>query len=219
MAEISSDVIALGFLVGVCFVVVFVLRHVMARFRRRRHHSSPASGSGNVVKFQKPRQKRRRRPALKQVRISPLWLVALAIGLAVYWSNPELQVFSTSETFVGSVTHVRDGDTIEVADRPIRLNGLTCDERGSPLGNQATAAMRTLVSGQTLKCTLNGDRTYDREVGRCELPNGQDIGAVMISKGLCGRCARYDPFRTYATVQAAAGPFKGTYPGYCSWAW
>lgn len=219
MAEISSDVVALGLLVGVCFLVVFALRQVMVRFRRRRFDSSSVTGSGNVVKFQKPRQKRQRRPALKQVRISPLWLVALAIGLAVYWANPELQVFGTPETLVGSVTHVRDGDTIEVAGRPIRLNGLTCDERGSSLGNQATAAMRTLVSGLTLKCTLNGDRTYDREVGRCELPDGQDIGAVMISKGLCGRCARYDPFRTYAKVQATAGPFKGSYPGYCNWAW
>lgn len=39
---------------------------------------------------------------------------------------------------IGSVTHVRDGDTIEVADVPIRLNGVTCDERGTPMGKQAT---------------------------------------------------------------------------------
>lgn len=77
--------------------------------------------------------------------------------------------------------------------------------------------MRQLVAGKTVTCKLNGDRTYDREVGRCSLADGRDIGAVMIARGLCGRCARYDPLRTYAAVQREAGLYKGAYPGYC-WA-
>ncbi len=93
---------------------------------------------------------------------------------------------------IGSVTHVRDGDTIEVADVPIRLNGVTCDERGTPMGKQATAAMHTLVAGQRVLCTLTGRKSYDRAIGRCQLTSGEDLGEALISQGVCGRCERYD---------------------------
>ncbi len=121
----------------------------------------------------------------------------------------------SAEVLIGRVTHVRDGDTIEVSGRPIRLNGLTCDEKGKPLGDQATRTMQRLVISKILTCGLNGERTYDREVGRCYLPDGRDIGAVMIELKICGRCARYDPFLTYAKAQREVGPFKGTVPDYC----
>lgn len=136
--------------------------------------------------------------------------------LVVIW-NYGGGYFSPAEMLVGSVTHVRDGDTIVVAGRPVRLNGLTCDELGTRRGEQATRAMRELVAGRTLTCTLNGDRSYDREVGRCRLADGRDIGAILIARGVCGRCDRYDPFRKYAAVQREAGPYAGSYPGYC-WA-
>jgi len=147
-------------------------------------------------------------------------VLLLVIGVDQFRDNAPSLNGGSSQAFagdvlVGRVTHVRDGDTIVVRGRPIRLNGLTCDEIGTALGDQATRAMRRLVSGKTLTCTLNGERTYDREVGRCKLRDGRDIGAIMIASGLCGRCARYDPFRLYAQVQREAGPFKGTYPGYC----
>ncbi|SMD00889.1 hypothetical protein [Primorskyibacter flagellatus] len=74
--------------------------------------------------------------------------------------------------------------------------------------------MRDLVDGQDLTCRLNGDRTYDREVGRCALDDGRDIGAVLIGQGLCGRCARFDSQGGYVEVQRAAGPFRGEVPGY-----
>ncbi|WP_305972600.1 MULTISPECIES: thermonuclease family protein [unclassified Mameliella] len=116
----------------------------------------------------------------------------------------------------GRVTQIRDGDTIEVSGIPIRLNGLNCEERGSDLGKLATAAMRDLIEGQDLTCRLNGDRTYDREVGRCVLDDGRDIGAVLIGQGVCGRCARFDPQGGYIEVQRQVGPFAGEVPGYCT---
>lgn len=115
----------------------------------------------------------------------------------------------------GTVTHVRDGDTIEVAGVPVRLQGLTCDERDTQLGVLATAAMRDLVRGQRVACDLTGERTYDREVGRCTLPDGRDLGAVLISQGVCGRCDRYDSGGAYGAIQRAAGPWHGAFPGYC----
>lgn len=207
--------------IAVIFVVIVVLGRWGASILVRRLAARRCRLRGNVVPLARRQRPRAGRLAGRKLRVmmrNPLWLVALAIVMAVGFKlspgNP-LQ----GGALVGRVTHVRDGDTIEVIGRPIRLNGLTCDEIGTPLGDQATRAMRRLVSGKTLTCRLNGEHTYDREVGRCKLPDGRDIGAVMISSKLCGRCARYDPFRSYAKVQREAGPFKGTYPSYCRSLW
>lgn len=114
---------------------------------------------------------------------------------------------------------MRDGDTIEVSERPIRLSGVTCDERGTRLGERASSVMRELVAWQTLTCELTGERSYDRSVGRCRLPDGRDIGATLIARGVCGRCDRYDPLRNYAEVQNQAGSFAGANPTYCWVPW
>lgn len=143
-------------------------------------------------------------------------MVALAGGTWWWLEGPPGR---SGTELAGVVTHVRDGDTIEVARRPIRLGGLTCDERGTVLGDQATAAMRRLVQGRQVQCTLNGERTHDREVGRCRLAGGEDLGAMMIASRLCGRCARHDPRRDYAALQAEVGPFSGDNPGYCRSLW
>ena len=115
----------------------------------------------------------------------------------------------------GQITHVRDGDTIEVGDIAIRLNGLTCDERGTALGDRATAYLRSQVLGKTATCSLNGERTYDRLVGSCATEDLGDIGAHLILQTLCGRCERYEPEGEYKQAQRYAGPFAGAMPSYC----
>ena len=47
-------------------------------------------------------------------------------------------VSSDQTVLTGTVTHVRDGDTIEVNGTPIRLAALDCPERGTKGGNYAT---------------------------------------------------------------------------------
>ena len=107
-------------------------------------------------------------------------------------------------TFVGDVTYVRDGDTIEVGGLPIRLYGLAAPEGDEPGGNQATEAMRQMALGQALRCELNGERTHDRCVGVCYL-NGEDVGEAMVRQGLARDCPRFSGGRyVEAEVQAAA---------------
>lgn len=147
------------------------------------------------------------RVALLLVALISLWWVYQA---GKQYVGPEARV-------VGRVTHVRDGDTIEVSDRAVRLKGLTCNERGTALGETATNEIRSIVAGQTLRCLLTGEHSYDRAIGWCSLSDGRDIGSILIARGVCGRCDRYDPFRKYAAVQGDAGAFAGSYPRYC-WA-
>ena len=126
-----------------------------------------------------------------------------------------ISVYAQTE-LTGPITHVRYGDTIEVGEIAIRLNGLTCDERGTALGDRATAYLRSQVMGKTVTCSLNGERTYDRLVGRCATEELGDIGAQLIAQQLCGRCTRYDSAGVYEDTQKRAGRYAGAMPSYCT---
>ena len=115
----------------------------------------------------------------------------------------------------GTVSKIRDGDTIVLDTMPIRLNGLTCDELGTPLGDQAKLFLQDKISLKEATCTLNGSKSYDREIGRCKVNIFGDIGLLMITSGLCGRCPKYDQEKKYLPAQKAAGPFVGLMPNYC----
>ena len=127
------------------------------------------------------------------------WTFTLLIGLALLgWVGfyaaeryPEyfgLVVTVTSvRSFQGLVTHVRDGDTIEVESVPIRFGSLDCPEMNTSAGQRAAARMQSLVAGEILSCYLNERTSYERKIGSCRLPDGRDIGAVMLREGLCRR--------------------------------
>ena len=87
----------------------------------------------------------------------------------------------------GLVTHVRDGDTIEVGATAIRFRTLDCAERGTVAGDRATDRMRRLAHGAHVICDLDGRQSYDREIGSCRLPDGRDLGALMLESGTCAR--------------------------------
>jgi endonuclease YncB( thermonuclease family) len=128
-------------------------------------------------------------------------VVVIAIGLNSQSSN---------DIHTGLVTKVRDGDTIEVADLPVRLNGIAAPELDEPEGPEARDYMRDLVIGREVRCELNGERNYDRVIGICFL-DGEDIGGLIISAGLARDCpkfsgGRYHEFNTDASRRLAATP-------------
>ncbi len=122
--------------------------------------------------------------------------------------------FGFSPILEGPVTHVRDGDTIEVSGVPVRLSGVTADELGTARGEAATSFMRDIVRGEIVTCALTGEVTHDRQVGRCSV-DGQDLGKKLIAARLAGRCTRYDPDGFYRRSQQDAGPYVGLMPSYC----
>ena len=87
----------------------------------------------------------------------------------------------------GSVTYVRDGDTVLVQGTPVRIANVDCAERGTVEGQRATLRMTQLAEMGPFRCCLEGRRSYDREVGLCALPTGQDVGEILITEGQCRR--------------------------------
>lgn len=86
----------------------------------------------------------------------------------------------------GSVTHVRDGDTIEVNGTAVRIANLDCAELGTAEGEAAKIWMGELLAGASVDCALSGRKSYDRQVGTCRF-GGADLGEILIGEGVCAR--------------------------------
>ena len=95
----------------------------------------------------------------------------------------------------GVITHVRDGDTLEVNGIPIRLAALDCPENSTPEGRYATSIAKA-YEGVEVKCELTGARTYDRLVGYCEIQDF-DFGRMMMSESSCKVWRKYDVWDCY----------------------
>ena len=136
------------------------------------------------------------------------WAIAFLISIGAV-----VAVAAEPTTLIGTVTHIRDGDTIEVSEIPIRLNGVSAPELNEPLGERSKIFMRDLVFGQQVRCELNGEKTYDRFVGTCYL-GGKDIGILVVEAGLALDCPRYSGGR-YAVSEIATAREQIKLPSYC----
>ena len=102
---------------------------------------------------------------------------------------------SDQTVLTGTVTHVRDGDTIEVNNVPIRLAALDCPERGTRDGDYASMIAKQF-QGLQATCELTGAKTYDRLVGYCSI-NGTDFGRYMMQNSACKVWEKYDVWNRY----------------------
>ena len=120
-----------------------------------------------------------------------LLLCALALGAAILASSSS-PAGSGSFTYRGSVTHVVDGDTVEVLLRNgrlerIRLIGIDTPERGVCFSQRATVRARQLALGKAV--VLRGDVTqatrdrHGRLLAYVRLPDGRDLGLELIAGG------------------------------------
>ena len=90
----------------------------------------------------------------------------------------------------GPVTHVRDGDTIEVGMIPIRPNYGSAPELKELLGLQPKQFMRSLVDGKSVRSGLGCTKTYDPFVGTCSHVD-KDIEISVVVSGLALNCLRF----------------------------
>jgi len=137
----------------------------------------------------------------------------LRLILILMFAFTTFRALAEPTILTGTVTHVRDGDTIEVGKIPIRLNGVSAPELKEPLGPQSKKFMSELVNGKSVSCELTGAKTYDRLVGTCYL-DGEDIGISVIKVGLALDCPRYSGGH-YAEFELAEARKRIKLPGYC----
>ena len=102
---------------------------------------------------------------------------------------------SDKKVLSGTITHVRDGDTIEVNDIPIRLAALDCPEKGTKKGDYASRVAKQF-RGLKATCELTGAKTYDRLVGYCSI-KGTDFGLFMMQNSACKVWEKFDVWDRY----------------------
>lgn len=79
---------------------------------------------------------------------------------------------------------VIDGDTIIVNHVRIRLAGIDAPGLDHPWGHKAKRQMVDICRGRILTVRFTGERSCKRWVARCYLPDGTDIGAELVRRGL-----------------------------------
>ncbi len=110
--------------------------------------------------------------------------------------NQKTSTMKTSKTILkGTITHVRDGDTFEVNDIPVRLAALDCPENDTKEGRTASQIAKKF-KGANAVCELTGAKTYDRLVGYCEVA-GSDFGRMMMDNSQCKVWREYDVWDRY----------------------
>lgn len=127
---------------------------------------------------------------LRLFRFLPVLAVFVALTALMPSSGVEARQSGTLE---GKVSKVLDGDTFTLSgeSRRIRVWGLDAPEWNRTGGSAATAAMRGLIAGKTLRCQVRDVDRYGRYVGQCFLPDGRDIAAEMIGMGVATEYCRF----------------------------
>ena len=125
-------------------------------------------------------------------------------------------------TYRGTVTHIVDGDTLDVRltsgkTERIRLIGIDTPERGVCYFSQATARARQLAMSKQV--VLRGDATqdtrdrYGRLLAYVWLPGGKDLGYQLIAGGFAKVYVYRDPFQRLSAYRSAGATAKGSSAG------
>ena len=123
-----------------------------------------------------------------------------------------------------------DGDTIEVAGRRVRLEGIDAPEMaqtcqggvGDPArdwdaGRAARRQLQKLIADSAVSCRDQGRDRYGRTLATCFV-DGRDINAAMVSTGYAWAFVKYSS--AYVGEEAAARRARlGVWQGGCQTAW
>ena len=117
----------------------------------------------------------------------------------------------------GTVTHIVDGDTLDVRmtsgkTERIRVIGIDTPERGVCYFSQATARARQLAMSKQV--VLRGDATqdtrdrYGRLLAYVWLPGGKDLGYQLVAGGFAKVYVYRDPFQRLSAYRSAGATAK-----------
>lgn len=140
-------------------------------------------------------------------------LLLSAASTAAFSDNPPL----------AGVASVIDGDTLEIHGQRIRLFGVDAFESSQwcgqgkdawPCGRRAAQALADYIGRETVVCTPQGARSYDRIVARCYRNGRDDLASYMVREGLALDWVQYSMQYLGEQSQAKAagkGAWSGTF--------
>jgi endonuclease YncB( thermonuclease family) len=140
-------------------------------------------------------------------------LVAFALAASMVFgvaAGPPSAPHDKSGAIKG-IARVIDGDTIDIGEIRIRLEGIDAPEAGQSCGRRwagwwacgtsATAALANLVEGRSITCDRRGLDKYGRTLGVC-FADGRDVNATMVRQGHAWAFVKYSS--TYVKEEAEA---------------
>jgi endonuclease YncB( thermonuclease family) len=137
-------------------------------------------------------------------------LVAFALTLGSLGALP-LQSWAWDGASIRGAARIIDGDTIDVANVRIRLEGIDAPEVGQTCrrkwfgwwacGHEATETLRRLTENRTVTCDPRGHDKYSRTLAVC-YADGRDINALMVRQGYAWAFVKYS--RSYVREEELA---------------
>lgn len=105
-----------------------------------------------------------------------------------------------SETFVGAVIKVADGDTITISNSNsqkvrVRLSGIDAPESKQIVGKQAAQYLTDIILGRTVTVEYEKLDRYGRVIG-VVLLDGQDVNYQVIKAGFAWHYKKYQNEQT-----------------------
>jgi endonuclease YncB( thermonuclease family) len=121
-------------------------------------------------------------------------------------------VAAAAQQLVLGIGRAKDGDTLLVGEREVRLFGVdapefdqTCSRDGKQwsCGAAAADALMNFATGKDVECVSAGVDQYGRTLGRCSAA-GVDINRTLVSLGLATAYRRYSSDYVAAEAEAKA---------------
>ena len=143
-------------------------------------------------------------------------LMQLVVVIALSFEEAGESIAATSlpigSIIAGTVTYVRDGDTLVVGKTPIRIWGIAAPELSHSKGPAARSFVVANYQGKYLRCMVKGPASYDRQVALCRRDRS-DIAIRVVSAGWARDCYRYSRgyYRQFETQASRQLPL----PTYC----
>jgi micrococcal nuclease len=138
--------------------------------------------------------------------LAALAAIALALVLVVAWQLRDEEPEARS----GRVAHVVDGDTLDVGRERVRVLGIDTPERGECGYAPASRATAELALGRVIQLEADGTQAardrFGRTLAYVRLPDGRDLGEVLLRRGLARTFVVGRPFaRVEAYREAERG--------------
>lgn len=124
-----------------------------------------------------------------------------------------VSVSLTAQTFSGTVTRVKDGDTFVVVDslkieHTIRLQGVDCPEKKQPYGADATAFTTKSILGKTVTVEVVNKDRYFREVSWITYDKKLNLSRELLKAGYAWHYKEYDTSKYLQTLENRAKKAK-----------